>query len=109
MCAAIFIPNVDYNQHHYTLYETLGLCSLETRRLSRILCLVYKVYSGNSPSYLTSLLKTCNSTDALRSNGISIFKIPKLRSNMCLCISGKLSLEFIASTIKMASSQIAHK
>ena len=60
------------------LFQELGLESLKSRRWLRKLCLFYKIFHENSPSYLFQLIPPKSNVYAIRSPQSN--KIPSLKS-----------------------------
>ena len=59
------------------LYNELGLESLQSRRWMRKLCLFYKIFRNQTPTYLTDLVPTSNRSYSLRNSQ----NVPLMRVN----------------------------
>lgn len=73
--AALAITGAIQGTSRDKLYQELGLESLESRRYIRRLCLFYKIYYNQSPTYLNHIIPIRNSTYITR-NSTSIPQIP---------------------------------
>ena len=79
--AAIAITGAIRGTSSEKLFQELGLESLKSRRWLRKLCLFYKIFHKESPSYLFQLIPPNNKVYATRSSQSNKFSSFKTRHN----------------------------
>ncbi len=90
-----FATGDSYNTHHCTLYNKVGRPSLAQRRDTHLYFFIYKVPTGRSPPYLTSLLTWASEGPyQTRSTNRLLLKVPRVHSEL-----GKSAFVYHAPTM----------
>ena len=87
-----FDTNAHYRTHHCTLYSSVNGSSLNTRRKTHWLMLIYKTPLDLTPPYLRYLLQPSSSTYNPRSASHILLKVPKAHTPL-----GHSSIQFAAA------------
>jgi hypothetical protein len=88
-----FATNAPYRTHHCTLYSSVNWSSLNTRRKTHWLMLIYKTLLGLTPPDLRYLLQPSSSTYNTRSASHIWLKVPKAHASL-----GRSSFQFTAAS-----------
>ena len=94
-----------YGTHHCSLYENSGLSSLTERRDKHYFLFLFKAVSGLLPSYICSLLETCNMSYRTRSSELIMLKVPRVQSEFgkaAFSVSGPTSWNSLQKTLKLS-------
>lgn len=88
-----FVTGVPFNTHQCNLYSLVNWPSLHSCRLIHWYHFIYKTITGNTPSYLGSLLCISNMNCNLRSSSYINLVIPKACTSF-----GRQSFQFAAAS-----------
>ena len=77
-----FITNDKFHTYHCSLYHTVGRTSLQTRRNSHLMLLIYNALLLKLPNDLTSLLTLKSRNYNTRSSNYLTLDIPRGRTNV---------------------------
>ena len=102
-----FATGDPYNTHHCTLYTKVGWSSLAQRRDKHLYLFIYKVLTGRSPPYLTSLLSWASGGPyQTRSSNHLLLKVPRVHSELgksAFVYHAPAMFNFLQQTLNLSS------